>query len=84
MVINKSIAISETGLIFNPVTGETFVVNQMGMEIIDMLKKNSTIKDIQKQLSKRYTIGNEEIEKDLKSFIDFMKRYHIIEENQQS
>jgi hypothetical protein len=84
MVINKSIAISETGLIFNPVTGETFVVNQMGMEIINMLRKNSTIKDIQKQLSKQYSIDSEEIDKDLNSFINFMKRYHIIEENQQN
>jgi len=79
MKLNKDIAISETGYIFNPLTGETFVVNQSGMEILNLLKKNYNQQEIQNQLAKEYMIDYNDIEKDLNNFIDFLMRYDLLE-----
>jgi len=78
MILNKNIAISESGIIFDPSTGETFVVNQMGMKIINLIKKNHNYIEIKKQLEEQYSVDGDEIEKDIKSFIDFMLRYNLI------
>ncbi len=79
MKLNKNIAISETGYIFNPLTGETFVVNQSGMEILNLLKKSYNQQEIQNQLAKEYLIDYNDIEKDLNNFIDFLMRYDLLE-----
>jgi len=39
MRIKDNIAVSASGLIFNPDTGESFTVNPMGAEIISKLKE---------------------------------------------
>jgi hypothetical protein len=39
MRIRKNIAISENGFIFNPLTGDSFSVNETGIFIIQKLKK---------------------------------------------
>ncbi|MBK7139734.1 MAG: hypothetical protein IPH74_12225 [Bacteroidetes bacterium] len=38
MQINKNIAISDSGFIFNPSSGDSFSANQIGLEIIRLLK----------------------------------------------
>ena len=39
MKIRNDLAISETGFIFDPVTGESFSLNQIGAEIFKMYQK---------------------------------------------
>jgi len=39
MNIKKNIALSDSGFIFNPSTGESFSMNPIGLEIITMLKE---------------------------------------------
>ena len=42
MQINKNIAISDSGFVFNPSTGDSFSTNQVGLEIIRLLKENKS------------------------------------------
>ena len=42
MKINKDLAISENGFLFNPATGESFTANPMAFEIIRMLKEGQS------------------------------------------
>jgi len=48
MKINQSIAISENGFVFNPITGDSFTLNNTGIQILTMLKSGKTIDDIKK------------------------------------
>ena len=45
MKIKKNIAISDSGFIFNPSTGESFTVNPIGVEIITLLKEDKVKED---------------------------------------
>ena len=40
MKLKKNIAISETGFIFNPSSGDSYSTNPIGLEIINLMKNN--------------------------------------------
>jgi len=42
----KSLAISDSGFVFDPTTGHSFSTNAVGIEIINLLKSGSTIEDV--------------------------------------
>ena len=42
MKLKKNIATSEAGFIFNPGTGDSFSVNNIGSEILVMFKENKS------------------------------------------
>ena len=46
MKLKKNIATSEAGLIFNPGTGDSFSVNNIGAEILSLLKENKSHEEI--------------------------------------
>jgi hypothetical protein len=82
MYINKNLAISDTGFIFNPATGDSFTTNQVGMFIIDLLKQKKSKDDIISDLVKKFTIEKASADKDLSDFMIMLKSYQlIIEEN---
>jgi len=70
MSLKKNLALSDTGFVFNPATGDSFSVNPIGLEILRLLKENKTEEEIKKQLLQTYQTDSETIEKD---FYDFMK-----------
>lgn len=70
MKIRKNIAISDSGFIFNPSTGDSFSVNPIGLEIIKQLKEDKSGDDIKKHILKTYSVDEATVEKD---FYDFLK-----------
>ncbi len=68
MKINKNIAISESGFIFNPGTGDSFSTNPIGAEIIQLLKDDKKPSEIIKVISSKYQIDGPSFEKDLEDF----------------
>ncbi len=69
MKLNKNIALSETGFIFNPTTGDSFSANSIGAEIIEMLKSETKTKDIIKTICDKYDVESSAFEKDLEDFM---------------
>jgi hypothetical protein len=51
MNIRKNIAISENGFIFNPLTGDSFSVNETGLFILQKLKEGETRETIMPRLT---------------------------------
>ncbi len=79
MVINKKIAISETGFIFNPTTGDSYSMNPIASEILEMLKKNMKEDDIKNALLEKYDVSKSVLQKSYDEFIDMLKKLNIIE-----
>ena len=79
MKIRSNIALSETGFVFNPNTGESFTLNDMGMEIFDMLKKEKEAEEILQAIIEKYDIDRDLAEKDLDDFMHDLTTYQIIE-----
>ncbi len=80
MQIFKDLAISENGLIFNPHNGESFKINQIGIEILKMMNKNTEYEEIINFLIKKYDEEKNTIEKDFYDFINCLSRYQLIDE----
>ena len=81
MQIFKDLAISENGLIYNPLNGDSFKTNQIGVEILKLLQKNTDSEDIINILISRYSEERNTIEKDFFDFINCLNRYQLIDEN---
>lgn len=79
MKIKKNIAVSASGLIFNPDTGESFTVNPMGAEIINYLKDGETKESIEQKILAGYNIDRSSLEKDFEDFVALLRNYLLIE-----
>ena len=72
------VAISETGFIFHPSTGETFTVNLIGRYIIDLIKKGLSDTEIVTELSNEYDVDINSAEQDVADFIMQLKSYSLV------
>jgi len=78
MKIIKDIAISETGFIFNPVTGESFRVNETGYLILNKLKEGASQDEILKALKSEFDASEDELEQDLNDFLSMLERFNLL------
>ncbi len=79
MNIRKNIAISENGFIFNPLTGDSFSVNQTGVFILQKMKDGESDENIMKALREEYELDKSTAEKDLYDFLSLLKSYQLTE-----
>jgi Coenzyme PQQ synthesis protein D (PqqD) len=83
MKLRKNIAISEAGLLFNPVTGESFSVNPIGVDLLKMIQTGKTQQDICDSLLEKYSTDRTTIENDYQDFIDLLSHNHLIERHEE-
>jgi hypothetical protein len=81
MQINKNIAISDSGFVFNPSTGDSFSTNQVGLEIIRLLKENKSKEELIKELVLKFSTDESTLEKDLGDFFMMLNSYQILVNN---
>lgn len=84
MKINENLAISESGFLFNPSTGESFTVNPLGAEIIGMLKEGKTEDEIISRLLGIYEVDSKTLQKDLHDFNEILKLYQLLEQDEET
>lgn len=82
MMIKKNIAVSASGLIFNPDTGESFSINPLGAEIINFLKEGNGRDAIAQKIMEKYQVEKASFEKDFDDFMDLMQTYLLIENDE--
>ena len=81
MQINKNIAISDSGFVFNPSTGDSFSTNQVGLAILGLLKENNSKEVIISEMVKKFSIDESTLEKDLGDFFMMLNSYQILTNN---
>jgi hypothetical protein len=74
----KTLAISETGLIFDPATGSFFSSNAVGIEIINGLKIGKKDREIIDLLFEHYEVSREELESDVTDLIRSLRDNYLI------
>ncbi len=84
MKIKQDVAVSDSGFVFNPTTGDSFSVNPIGMEIIKLMKEGKSMEEINKSVLENYNVEEKTIEKDLYDFIEMLGHYSLREENGQT
>lgn len=82
MKIKKNVAISESGFIFNPTTGDSFSTNPIGLEIIRMLKDELDKDEIKRTILSRYNTDESTFEKDYYDFVTMLQNNQVAEDSQ--
>ena len=83
MHIKNNIAISDSGFIFNPGSGESFSVNPISRKIMQWIKEEKSQEEIIEMILENYAIDRDTVEKDLYDFMELLKLYHLTEEEQE-
>ncbi len=73
----SSLAISENGFIFKPSTGESFITNEIGLFIIQLLKTGKKADEIIQEIIQEFEVDNLTAGKDLYEFLDFLKKENM-------
>jgi len=77
-VIPENIAISESGFLFLAGTGETFTLNQIGKEILNLIRTKSSEEEIINSIVDDYDIDRATAHKDFADFIAQLKQFSIL------
>jgi hypothetical protein len=79
MKINKNIALSDSGFVFNPSNGDSFSTNPIGLEIIKLLKEGKNTDEVKSSLLKLYTIDEATLDRDCYDFINMLSKFKLTE-----
>ncbi len=80
MKIKKDVAISDSGFVFNPATGESFTVNPTGIELFNYLKDGKSYEEIRDLMLEKYDTNEATFEKDYQDFVAIMEYNNLLEE----
>ncbi len=84
MKLKKNVAVSESGLLFNPVTGESFSVNPIGIEILALIREEKTEAQIGEVILAKYNTDLTTFEKDYQDFIGILSHNHLLESHEEA
>lgn len=79
--IQSNIAISDSGFLFNPATGESFSVNPIGLDIIRLMREGKAESEICTALNESYDTDPVIVERDLHDFIHMLRQHQLLENN---
>lgn len=78
MKIKKDLAISDTGFLFNPTSGDSYSLNPVGIEFFKLIQSNESDEQIIQQITTEYAIDKSTVEKDLYDFKMMLTNYKLI------
>ena len=79
MRIKKHIAISDSGVIFNGATGDSFSLNPIAGEILNLIKADQSEDQIKSQLLDKYDVDAKRIDGDLYDFFAHLRQLNLLE-----
>ncbi len=82
MRLKKNIALSESGFVFDPSTGDSYSLNEQAREIVQLLKEGSDLETITAFITENYEIDRVSFEKYYFDFAGMLKQYRLIDEDE--
>ncbi|MCG6971204.1 MAG: PqqD family protein [Gammaproteobacteria bacterium] len=71
----RRLAISESGFVFDPVSGHNFTVNDTGLVILRRLQQNQDFSRLLQELEQEFQADSSEIERDVIEFIGMLREF---------
>ena len=78
MKLRKDVAVSEAGLVFNPTTGESFSVNPIGVEILNLMREGKKFDAICASITGQYNTDKDTFEKDFQDFTGVLRQHDLL------
>ena len=82
MRLKSNIAVSETGFVFDPTSGESYSINPVGQEILQQMKGGKSVEEITGTMTSEYEIDKASFEKYYYDFIGMLKQFQLIEDDE--
>lgn len=82
MRIRRNIAISDSGFIFNPDTGESFSTNSIAIILFQMLKEGRDFEQMSREIQDKYHVDSKTFEKDYQDFLNMLSQYNLTEDEE--
>ena len=79
MKIKKDIALSDSGFVFNPSSGESFSTNGMGVELFNYIKEGKLFSEIRNIILEKYDTNESTFEKDYQDFVAILEYNHLLD-----
>lgn len=79
MKLRKNIAVSDTGFVFDPASGNSFTTNLTGLEIIRLLREEKNEDEILREMHASYDAREETLKRDVTDFIGMLQRLRLTE-----
>lgn len=76
--IPENLAVSDSGFLFLPNTGETFSLNEMGRFIFRMLQQKKSEEEIITQICQEFEMDRSIVSRDIDDFVSQLKNYSLI------
>ena len=74
----KSLAISDTGFIFDPATGASFSATPTGIDVIRFLKSGKSVGEIIDIFQECYEVSRDVLESDVRDFIRSLEEQYLV------
>ena len=84
MKIKANIALSESGFVFNPNTGESFALNPSGQQLFTMIREGKDFAGIREYFLEHYEVEDAIFEKDFDDFTHLMITHQMTETDEQA
>ena len=81
MELRKNIAISDTGFVFDAATGESYSLNPIGLEILNLLKSGLKDEDIRKKILEKYDVDESTFDLVYFDFIRTLQYFDLFEKS---
>lgn len=73
----RELALSETGFLFDPVTGHTYTLNRTGCELLKMLRDGVAESELPARLAERFAVAPLDAEHDCRLFLEQLRQYRL-------
>jgi hypothetical protein len=80
MRLRDNIAVSESGFLFDPNSGESFSVNASGKELLRLLSKGRSLIEIENTILSEYDIDQKTFNRYMDDFAHTLRRFNLIED----
>jgi len=79
VTLKKNVAVSDSGFVFNPTTGDSFSLNAVGSEILHFMKEEKTEDEIKSTIRSLYDIDADTLEKDYYDFLKMLGQFNLLD-----
>ena len=78
MKVNKNIAVSESGFLFDSMSGDSFSLNPIAAEILELIREQKSIDDIKRILLNKYEVTPTMLDKTIYEYVFTLKKLNIV------
>ena len=80
MKLKPNIAVSDSGLVFNPLNGESYSLNPIAIELLNQVKEQKAYEKIESLICEKFDVDKITFEKDFLDFVSMLKQYQLLED----